>query len=766
MIAVAGIYLAVLAIYTLAGLAVQALLTPRGRWLRLWTMPLGAGAFVLLLQALSLVAPVRVAAPIAMGLVLAVLIGALARRIVGSERTGVARVTDAMGALTPRRADVLIALAGVAVGLVYLAPILATGFPTVLQTFSEDAWYYIGTTEWLVDHTSRDLHATDPGATFPLHGFSVGSLERGSLPMGFELTAAAMKVLLLRDATFEVIGITAASGGALAAIGWAHLHRVLSSRPSLVITIVTACAAGVSPLVALAYSQSNLANAFGLGLLPIAIALTVCFFRSPRFGTLIPAAISCGAVIASYNSLLPWLALIVLAVAACVHGTPSGRLRALWPAPRRGRVVAALAGLGLLVALALIVAPIAALRAVRFAKIASGFSSDDVSPVPISAIDTYAGLVTGALGAIGAPVTTGVTAGLVLVAVAACILLVRALATPGERLIAVLLVAGLAATGITFLQYRIGGFGYGAYKSVITGGAICGGLLLVGLAVRNASPRWNAVSLAAAAACTAIWVPVAASTLDTLHETPIGGLRRAHAELLQQLAALPPGSNVLLEGTDAARLGGSAATLQMRMVAAYGDILYPDITIQGLKSTEVPIDPLGQVTPPEYRPSQPWTHVVESRPSPFGAGRELLWRSQLFSLYAAPEVDVTEYGPHWYPPEGDERGSYQWLGGPGEFVVGNRSSSPRDVTLSFIAESWEVPRTATVQAPGFAPLVFTVPAGGDAEIRYPVRVPAGEVLTITVATDPGPVAGLPTGLNPDRAISLRIRNVHLVPGTR
>ena len=89
------------------------------------------------------------------------------------------------------------------------------------------------------------------------------------------------------------------------------------------------------------------------------------------------------------------------------------------------------------------------------------------------------------------------------------------------------------------------------------------------------------------------------------------------------------------------------------MMAAYFGDDAPHHTAIGLGTTATYLAPGGL---PDWIPSRPWTHVLTTRPQPVEGARRVVWSNAVYTLSAAPVLDVTTYGTGWYPPEQDGRG--------------------------------------------------------------------------------------------------------------
>ena len=298
-----------------------------------------------------------------------------------------------------------------------------------------------------------------------------------------------------------------------------------------------------------------------------------------------------------------------------------------------------------------------------------------------------------------------------------------------------LLALALAVGGTTvalYAKYKFGDdYGYGAYKALVSGGALLAGLLTVTLAGESAGLLpWRA---AAAGVCLAVWLPVTAGILQT-QRNGSQGFREADRALIGELERLPRDDVVLVEG---AAEGPTA--FRLRMTAGYFAGAFDDRKIDGLGSTGTYMAPGGGAL--EWRPRRPWRYVVASDPpSAFSASRRTLWEQPPLRLQDAPVLDVTPYvtaaGRYWQtPPAGSPPSDL--MAGPVEVVVGNRGGQDASAQLELEVRPLQRGRTVTVSTDGGARRIVRTTG------RYPVAVPAGG--TARVALDPGPPQPGPDG---------------------
>ena len=255
---------------------------------------------------------------------------------------------------------------------------------------------------------------------------------------------------------------------------------------------------------------------------------------------------------------------------------------------------------------------------------------------------------------------------------------------------------------------------YGMFKSLVSGGALAGGLfmaLLFGLGLEQ-NRRWPWI---VAASWLAIWVGLGAGMLERSYQGE-SGFRAREVELGRQLQRLPAGSSVLADG--AAEEPGA---FQLRMMTGYFGTAGPtDLDLEGLATTSSYISP-GGITGQE--PAAPWRYVVTtSAPTPIATVRRVLWQSAAYRVLEAPVTDVTTFGKGWLPTERDPTGSFAWVTSSVEFVLSNRGSNPRRVRLKMQLWSNANPIEVRLQD-GTRQALWTVQADRPTPAALPVLLP-------------------------------------------
>ncbi len=328
--------------------------------------------------------------------------------------------------------------------------------------------------DWLSHHPAGTTVV--PSLARPLDA-SVTIMKQSSLPFGFELVATVVKVLSGRE-SYEVLGATAAVGIPAAVSGRARLAEVIAARRALLLG--AAAVAVTSPMLVLTFAENYLTHFLGLALMPFALAAAARYFSEPSVGRLVTAALASAGVVGVYVGLLPWLVFLVVAASLVVPGgMPAWAERLV--RRRRGRGARAVARLAPLALVTLVVSPLAAYRAWEFSTLASGFSGGGGFTAYPAKVN-----VSLLLGALPLP-TKPIGAATVLGAVAVLLALGLALTIGRVRLNlvpAVLVAAVLAATGLVYLNYDRSGYNYGTFKTMVSGGALLAGLVVVALLAR------------------------------------------------------------------------------------------------------------------------------------------------------------------------------------------------------------------------------------------------------------------------------------------
>lgn len=731
MLAVLSIFLAGLLVCLLAGVAVGGLTDPGGRWLGAATIPLGLCALVAVLYLTGAALSGEDGAPLVIAVILLALAGAVWRR-----RRHTADGPLALGeALRPTRRGA-IALGGSALaGLAALIPTMDQGFPTTIGVSNNDGWGYATLVDWIVHHPVPRTVAPDVAHPLTLVPWSSLSNHFG---IGFEHFASLLASLLGREG-FEVVNSTAAVAAVVAVGGWVMLAEDLNPRLGKLPTALLVLAAA-TPVLALPFGENYTTQFVSLCIWPVAVSTFLRFSRRPDVARLLVAALGVGAVVGVYPAVLPWLVLPVIAIAALAPAQPGWegtRLARLAGAGARARTARAAALLGALVIALVIVVPIAMWRSTR-----NLLFLDSVVAGGLTEFFTAGGYAAYALGAISAfalftlaPLAWSAIAALalMLLAYAAGIVPWRRPRELGAWVLPAVVACVAVTTAAVFVRYRfMDELPYQVYKGLTSGAAILAGLVVVGLAASRATGGRTA-RLLAIGLVTAVWVPVTSSVLQASAEGGTG-FRAADVEMGRALQDLPPGSVVLVEGA-----APDERSFQMRMMAAYFGTGTPGLTTIGLGSTGSYLTPGGG---DEWRPAQAWTHVLRTRPQPVDTARPPVWANPVYSLRSAPELDLTPFGPAWYPSEDDAGTVFSWTSAASQLVLSNRSQRPRRVRLELTALSYGRARTLTVAAPRgearqrLAGDVFT-------PVAVDLVLPARSATPVTLDASPGATTAPP-----------------------
>jgi hypothetical protein len=746
---------AVLSIYALgvllclaAGVALAGLLDRRGRWVGYATVPLGLCALIALLYPLGALMPGYRVAPVAIAIVAAALALAVALRTRVAEPGR--RVASLLAAVRPTWAEAAVLVWGAIVGFLILAPTIEQGFATTIAVSNNDGWGYAALVDWIKDHPlPRDV---EPNLAEPL-SFVPWSSMRFDFGIGFEHFAAVLATVLDRQG-YEVVNAAAAVGLAAAAGGWATLAAALRPRvPPLWIALAVVAVA--SPIAALPFIENYTTQFVSICLWPFAVAAFVHFASAPRWRSLAVAAIAGGALVGVYPAVAPWLVLPIVAIALLlVPEAPSwarGRLARLGGAGlvrRAGRAAVVVATFAVAV---LVVSPIQVVRGVQ-----NLLFLDDA---PINAIagfysdEAYAALFLGAAPAFslfgGGPLGWPAYAGIAILAAAFAVALVPLGRLRAPR--AVLLATGggiLVTMAAILLRYRVlDELPYQVYKGLISAGAVLAGIVVIGL-IPSATSRARGLRLLALGCIVAVWIPITSQNLEA-SVNPGTGFRQADVEMARALDDLPDGSVVLVEGS-----GADAASFQYRMMAAYFGDRAPERTAVGLGTTATYLTPGGL---PEWRPSRPWTHVLQSRAEPIASDRHLLWANRFYALSEAPVLDVTTYGPGWYPPIVEDELVFAQTADTAELVVSNRDSRAHRARLRMEVTSYGRPRTLTLtteEGVALRPLSL----GAPSRVSLDLVVPPNSATPVSIDARPSATAARPGDGQP---VVLRVQSLRV-----
>lgn len=727
MLAISLIYLTGLGLCIVAGVAITALLQPQGRWLTTAAPAAGAALIIVLAFALGFLLPGSTTAVLVCVVIAVILAGGVWRRRAGGERVSMRE--DLRGALAPSRGELLALALGAAAGLLLLTPVFALGFPTTIAVGIADGWSRAVLAEWLIDNPLVDS-ARAGALERPIGVFSVFP---GDLGAGFEYLVAVVSTLTGRRA-FQVALPLAAVAAPIALSGWAELQSVITRRRTEAWQAVLLAVAVASPVFVLPFADNYLTQFVSLSLWPFAIAATLAFLRRPSLGSAALGAVGLGAVAGVYPQLAPWFGPpVLLLVLVGAHHVPAALAHRVPPRLRRlAPALAAMAGLGLAL---LVVAPIELVRAYHSVVLFSGTTTSNPT-FPLLQAEQDLGIVLGAVSQFsvgGTPTAELIPVLVLLVGAAAAGVAAAATMAREERRLMITLGAGVGGVTLaTYLKYKFGDeYGYGAYKALISGGALLGGLLMLALA--SPSARSRSGRLAAAGVCTALWVPLTAQLLDQ-QRNGAQGFRESENALIPALARLPPRDVVLVEGA-----APNAASFQLRLTTAYVAATF-ERRYEGLGSTSSYFTSAGSDA---WRPARPWREVVVSdAPSAFPAHRRTLWQRPPYRIQAAPMLDVTPYatGPSWItPPAGSPPSDY--VSGPVELIVANRRRQPARAHLDLGLSALRRDRTVLLSSEGDDERRLRLPAkGDDRSVGYVVTVPAGSTAKVTL--DPGtPVLG-------------------------
>jgi hypothetical protein len=701
MLAIFLIYLTGLGLCSVAGVAVTASLHPQERWLTAGAPAAGAALIIVLAFVLGFLLPGSVAAVLICVVIVLLLALAVWRRRARAELRA---------ALLPSRGELLALGLGGAAGVLLLIPVLSLGFPTTIASGIADGWARSVLSEWLIDNPLVDSARTGALAR-PTGTYSVFP---GDLGAGFEYLVAVVSTLTGRRA-YQVVLPLAAVAAPIAVSGWAELQSAITQRRPEAWQALLIATAVAAPMFVLPFAENYLTQLVSLSLWPFAIAATIGFARRPAVGTAVLAAVGLGAVAGVYPQLAPWLA-------------PPALLLVLVVTRRVRPALAALAGLGLAL---LIVAPIELVRAYHSVVLFSG-TLDSNPSFPRFQAEQDLGIVLGGVSQFsvaGLPRAQLLPVLVLLVGAAAiAVAAVTTMAREERRLMVTLGVGVGGVTLATYLKYKVGDeYGYGAYKALISGGALLAGLLMLALASPSARSRSGRV--AAAAVCLALWVPVTAQMLQA-QRNGAQGFREGDNALIPALERLPARDVVLVEGA-----APNARSFQLRMTTGYVAEASEGRRFDGLGSTSSYFTSAGTEA---WRPARPWDYVVVSdAPSAFPAHRRTIWQRPPYRIQAAPALDVTPYAtrPGWItPPAGSPPSDY--IAAPVELIVANRGAQTARAHLELGLSALRRGRAVVLTSKGGPSQGMLLPAkGDDGSVDYALTVPAGSTARVTL--DPG-----------------------------
>lgn len=748
MAAVLSIYLLGLALCLLTGIAVGGLLEPEGRWLGPQTLPFGLCGLMALLYPVGAVLPGSRAAPLVLALVLGLGVAAvwrLRRRQEGAGTTAVAL----RRALRPTGHGIVALCTSALAGALLLVPTMRQGFATTIAASNNDGWGYASLVVWMKDHSM--LGSVTPDIARPLTLVPWSTLDN-HFGFGFEHFATLLATILGRDG-YEVVNSAAAVAMAAAVSGWAMLAAELDGRLGRLENAMLMFATA-SPLVALPFAENYTTQFVSICLWPAALAAFLRFSRRPALGTLILAGITTGGIAGVYPVLTPWLVLPLVAIAVLAPAQDEWRgtrLRGMAGTRVPERALRAVALLACLAVALLVLTPIQIDRTLTNLTRLSTVSAGGLNAFFSSG--GYGALFAGATSSFSlfpmTPLGWSTYGGLAVAAAAYALALVPWRRPDGARGVLLAVTGGaLLTTAVVFLRYRLlDELPYQVYKGMISGGAVCAGLILIGLLAAG-SPASRVVRLMGAGALIAIWIPVTGQVLEA-SATGGTGFRAADVQMGRALKALPPSSVVLAEGA-----APDARSFQFRMMAAYFGTRIPGVTTIGLGSTGSYLTPGGL---PDWRPGIPWTDVLTTGPQPIANGRHVTWANAYYTLAAAPPQDVTTYGNGWYPPESDGTVVFAWTSSGAGLVLSNRAASPQEVRLEMTVESYSRKRlfsvrtTRGVARTRLAPDVLT-PV--DVDLTLPPR----STTPVTLDARPGATTAPP---GDGRRLSIRVQGLRV-----
>jgi hypothetical protein len=750
MLATSTIYLLGLALCLCAGVGITALVQPQGRWLTPAAPASGAAVIIVLSFAFGFLLPgstTAILVCVAIGVLLAL---GVWRRLARAERALLR--PELRGALAISAGEWAVLVLGAVAGMLLLIPVFSIGFPTTIASGIADGWARSVYSEWLIDNPLID--SSRPTAIDrPIGTYSVLPHELGA---GYEYLITLVSTLIGRR-TYQVAMPVAALAAPIALSGWASLQAVITGSRTKAWQALVLAAAVASPAFVLPLVENYLTQLVSIALWPIAMAATAAFLLRPSIGSAALGAIGLAAVVGVYPPLAPWFgppALLLVLVGA--RHVPAAIARRT---PPRLRLVAPAAVACLVLGLALLIlAPVELARGYESVVLFSGILVSNQSFPLFQSEQDLAIVLGGASQFSFVPFGAGLSKWqlvpvLILLLGAAAVGVASALtmARQERRLVVALGASVSAITLATYLKYKFGDdYGYGAYKALISGGALLAGLLMVALS--SPSARWAPARLAAAGICAAMWVPVTGQMLQRQRDGA-QGFRESENALIAALEKLPVKDVVLVEGA-----AENAQSFQLRQTTGYVAAAFERRTYDGLGST-FSYYTAGGAQP--WRPARPWDEVVVSNaPSAFPAHRRTLWERPPYRIQAASLLDVTPFaiapappigsganaGRYWItPPPGSPPSDY--IAGRVEVIVANRGEQEVTARLKLRLMALKRDRSVVIASEGNPTERLRLPAKALRSVTHPVVVPAGA--TVRVTLDPGkPVLGGDGSLTP------------------
>lgn len=699
LVEVAGVFVGTVAVLVAFGLPVVLLAVPDG-WRPWWPALVPIVGLATLMVVVSPFAQVLAAGDVgrpvtAVAVVVSVVAGWRFGRRLGRPSTA---------------ALVTVALSLVAAGFAY-APSVRFATPTPPGIINNDAFYYLVTDQWFVDHPVGDqppAPTDDPVFTtaystatqpFRVGANLVDATVAAALGTSVESTIPAVLAVFVLCAVLGVgLFVIAVGGpGAAAALGAA----IFLVRPETLRTALDAFVATCSALALVA---------------ALVGAITAALTVGGRRWVVVAGLLGAG-MVSAYPEFLPFVVGVGLVTLATLLVSPrlADRADPERPQPRR-RLLARAGGVALLAGA---LAPVATVRAAesvsKLASVADPRFSAASSPLeglallvgPLSQVDPLAADRWRLLAAV--PAAALVVAGLVVLGRRA----------PGLAL-------GLALASAYFVyRLRFGDpFEYGYIRALTLMAPFAAALAAV--AVVGAARRHRVVG---AAAILALVPLLGLSTLSAVQITRLAlasGVTAGVDETRDLPAAVerldPAGDGVLVENTDLtgvlpARQHFSVFGLRFRDDADGRPVFFDRNPLSYFLGSEPP--------PAAGGPRAPLYEWVVSLGPSLGHGRPAAAAGR-YRIYRRDPVDVVVRGPHWYGIESDGLGRpFSWTDGSGDLWLSAAAPGRVRVTLNLSAPPGAA-RPFTLLA-GDRPVARgEVPAGGDREVTSaPFAVGAG-----------------------------------------
>jgi hypothetical protein len=575
------------------------------------------------------------------------------------------------------RGLVAVVVTGSAASLVALLPTLTAGAATTIAWTNWDAWWYAGMVDWLREHPAR---LAGPTPLDPV-SFPAWDTEYLNLPIGI---ASFMAVVALATGRLglEVVGPSLAIMTMVGTSAWVSLAASLGVRGPGWRTASVGALASLSPMV-LATSVQIYANQFvSLALWPFAVALIGLALRRPAPARCIAAGVALAAIMSLYMAMLLWIAFgaLVFAVGIVVadrrvYGWVMACRRASW-------------GLLGIAAVAVIAAPLQSMLVWRNLDVLAGKPSNLGFPALSGRTITETGLgswfasenTTGWLSALAAAAIITVLVGAIFLA---------ATRSAGWLWIMALLAAAAPGAVSGTVYMTLDPYPYGAYKAVITSGALVMGVALMSLSAERERAR-RLLSTVAIGTALVAWLPQSLGLLRATMAETATGFSSADVRAIRFLGSVPNGSTVLVEGAVS-----SPTAFRARMTLSYGSSAVATSRVIGLGTTASYFATGGEAA---WRPRQPWDYVMtydQNGPSP---RRHPLMTSGAYSLFPAPPIDVTPWGSGWRE-SGDGRGRGVFAD-TAVLLISNRTARWKKPRVAVRVTATGRPQRITLQGPG------------------------------------------------------------------